>query len=499
MVRNARASKSPVPPAVRRSSRQSTPVRDLASPPPQPASAARATRASAAGLPSSTSAPSFASLAPPVPDVSAAAGGSPGRGPRKSTSTRALSPRVAAKMSRPALPTHAANKQMTDDGKGGAAKPAKLHKVKTQTLHLGEDNGTIMIARVKCPVPKDVPGHIIKRFDTNAVSASSLFRAAFPTATEDEEAVEMRWIVVGSRGQYGDTAAAGMEHVESKKLSGTWIPAKHAHALATEYGIIRYARDLIDFAEPSSSSGPDTPQAPAAGSARDEFDDSPAVRSPKSKRARVASPLASKTSNAQALSGASGPGVSIFQTLATSEETGEVTETTEVKVDVPVAAPSAEEAEAAPAFDEAGAQQLREARELVESLKQSGTLSELSEATRIPESAKTNKRALEKDEDDDEDAPLPTEGTLADALGTVDNRSFWGKLFRRNRRKPTQASRETRALPAPRAVAQQQEVAPIPQVIVRDEDQETEGRRWAAGLGLAVAVGATAAAPYLFG
>lgn len=176
-----------------------------------------------------------------------------------------------------------------------------------------------------------------------------------------------------------------------------------------------------------------------------------------------------------------------------------MTETTEVKVDVPVAAPSAEEAEAAPAFDEAGAQQLREARELVESLKQSGTLSELSEATRIPESAKTNKRALEKDEDDDEDAPLPTEGTLADALGTVDNRSFWGKLFRRNRRKPTQASRETRALPAPRAVAQQQEVAPIPQVIVRDEDQETEGRRWAAGLGLAVAVGATAAAPYLFG
>lgn len=223
---------------------------------------------------------------------------------------------------------------------------------------------------------------------------------------------------------------------------------------------------------------------------------SPVVRSPKSKRARVASPLASKTSNAQALSGASGPGVSIFQTLATSDETGEVTETTEVKVDVPVAAPSAEEAEAAPAFDEAGAQQLREARELVESLKQSGTLSELSEATRIPESAKTNKRALETDDDDD-DTPLPTQGTLADALGTVDNRSFWGKLFRRNRRKPTQASRETRALPAPRAV--QQEVAPIPQVIVRDDDQETEGRRWAAGLGLAVAVGATAAAPYLFG
>ena len=80
--------------------------------------------------------------------------------------------------------------------------------------------------------------HIIKRFETNAVSASSLFRAAFPTATEDEEAVEMRWIVVGSRGQYGDTAAAGMEHVESKKLSGTWCVGdeRTCHCFAPRFG-----------------------------------------------------------------------------------------------------------------------------------------------------------------------------------------------------------------------------------------------------------------------
>lgn len=32
----------------------------------------------------------------------------------------------------------------------------------------------------------------------------------------------MRWVAVGSRGKYGDTAIAGMEHDESKKLSGTW-------------------------------------------------------------------------------------------------------------------------------------------------------------------------------------------------------------------------------------------------------------------------------------
>lgn len=77
---------------------------------------------------------------------------------RKSASTRALSPRVAAKVSRPPLPTHAANTLFPKekDGKGGKA--AKVHKVKTQTLHLGEEGGTIMIARVKCPVPKNVPG-----------------------------------------------------------------------------------------------------------------------------------------------------------------------------------------------------------------------------------------------------------------------------------------------------------------------------------------------------
>lgn len=226
-------------------------------------------------------------------------------------------------------------------------------------------------------------------------------------------------------------------------------------------------------------------------------DQSPAVHSPRSKRARVSSPLADKAASPKALSGASGPDVSIFQTLATAEKTGDVTETTEVKVDVPAAAAAEPESEAAPAFDEAGAQQLREARELVESLKQSGTLSELGDATEIPAApTHSKKRALEHDAEA-EDA-LPTEGTLADVMGTVDNRSFWGKLFRRNRRKPTQASRETRTLPAPR-VGQQQQATGVPQVVLQDADEEAEGRRWAAGLGLAVAVGATAAAPYLFG
>lgn len=239
---------------------------------------------------------------------------------------------------------------------------------------------------------------------------------------------------------------------------------------------------------------------------------SPATRSPRAKRARVSSPLASKgasTSSAtttQALSGASGPGVTILQTLATADS-GAITETTEVKVDVPVTGATADD-DAAPQFDADADAQIAAAQKLVDSLKKEHVLADLAEASHIPDphpssaapstssssQKKQTKRALEADEDE-----LPASGTLADALTTVDNRSFFSKLFRRNARRkvPTQAGRETRALPAPRAARQQS----IPEVVVREEDGDVQGetRRWAAGFGLAVAVGATAAAPYLFG
>lgn len=36
-----------------------------------------------------------------------------------------------------------------------------------------------------------ISGHLIRRTDTDAVSASSLFRAAFPYASQEAEAAEM--------------------------------------------------------------------------------------------------------------------------------------------------------------------------------------------------------------------------------------------------------------------------------------------------------------------
>lgn len=181
-----------------------------------------------------------------------------------------------------------------------------------------------------------------------------------------------------------------------------------------------------------------------------------------------------------ALSGASSAGVSILQTLSTDGETGITTETTEVKVDVPVVTPLPS-TNGLIATDEEVAAQIEAAQKLVESLKESGTLAELAESTSIEGS---KKRALEGEEDEE---ALPESGTLADVL--VDRRGFFGKLFKRApkaRKVPTHAGREIRVAGSQIAVMEQQGLAP-------------EGRRWMAGVGLAVAVGATAAAPYLFG
>lgn len=39
-----------------------------------------------------------------------------------------------------------------------------------------------------------ISGHIIRRTDTDAVSASSLFRSAFPYASNEAEAAEMKFV-----------------------------------------------------------------------------------------------------------------------------------------------------------------------------------------------------------------------------------------------------------------------------------------------------------------
>ncbi|ORY74311.1 hypothetical protein BCR35DRAFT_306776 [Leucosporidium creatinivorum] len=467
--------KSPSQP-VRRSSRASTPTN----------------RATSPRLATSASTPSISSLAPPPASTGSAV--------RKSSSTRALSPKPPKSTSRPPLPQHHVNQLMQDT-------KAKVHKVKLQTLHLGQPGDTITIARVKCPVPKGVPGHLIKRFDTNAVSASSLFRAAFPTSSAEDEAAEMAWLAKGAKGKYGDTKAAGVESDPDRKLTGTWIPAANAAALALEYGILRYAEELIIHEAPSVDIGAET--AP-------DSEESPAVRSPRSKRARLASPPSSglsptpksptskspRTTRASAttLSGASSEGVSILQTLSTAPD-GEVTETTEVKIDVPVREADKDAVrDGMASSEEVMAEQIKESQQLVEKLKKEGALKALAQSTDLASSSSSgNKRALEEDEN------TPTDATSAAAVADQEEMikpGFFGRLIGR---KPRSAGtgrevRQRRAAPRLSAgAASEEEAVEAGQQVMLVERQEVEGRRWVAGFGLALAVGATAAAPYLFG
>ncbi|KAK4058488.1 hypothetical protein OIO90_000650 [Microbotryomycetes sp. JL221] len=456
---------------LRRSSRASTPTQ----------------RATSPRLSVSASTPSLASLAAPPPSYSTATR----RSPRQTLSpapSYAPVPRT-----RPTLPTKDANKFMPE-WKG------RMHKVKTQTLHLNDSDDTIKIARVKVPVPKGVPGHIIKRFDTGAVSASSLFRAAFPTASQDDEATEMAWIREGSNKKYGDTRQAGHEDDATQKLSGVWVSIKHAPALAKEYGILRFAQDLIDYTEEDGH-----PATEASGFGDSENDSPAAIKSPRAKRARVTSPPAaavtSPTPRSQALSGASANGVSIMQTLATDTDTGIVTETTQVKVDVPVLeADSNAVSNGLVASDELVAEQIEQAKQLVETLKQDGTLTQLTQATNI---VGGTKRALERDDDEaDED-----EGD--DKRQFVDRRGFFGKIFRRGPSTTTTTTRRASGRRGQAPITAGRQIKPVPQtqdeqtaqeLLVYEADQEqVEGRRWVAGFGLALAVGATAAAPFFFG
>ncbi|SCV67886.1 BQ2448_5497 [Microbotryum intermedium] len=471
-------------PAPRRSSRASTPTARASTP------TARASTPTARASTPTARAKSPGTTPPPAPSISStlappSAGRKPassssasGRGlspkPRSTTGTgsgQAKSPASTGAKTRPQLPLSDKNDLLLES-------KAKLHKVKTQTLQLGPPtNETIVIARVKCPVPKGVPGHLIKRFDTNAISASSFFRAAFPTASIAAENAEMKYIAAHPK-QFGNTKIAGRENDEAHRLSGTWIPCDKALALAEEYGLTRFATDLVNYEQPATS------DAAAENSEADRFrqmtPQSPALRSPRSKRARVQSPRAAASPTPKsALSGSSANGVSILQTLSTDAKTGVTTETTEVKVDVPVSAAAEASSNGLVASDEAVAAQIAQAKQLVEDLKASGTLAKLTQDTTIPSSSAA-KRAHEEDEDE-----LPQTGTLADALR--DDRGFFGKLFRRRpnggRRVPVNAGRAIRPAPAQLALVQR---------------EEAEGRRWVAGFGLALAVSATAAAPYLF-
>ncbi|KAI7938439.1 hypothetical protein MJO28_015359 [Puccinia striiformis f. sp. tritici] len=52
----------------------------------------------------------------------------------------------------------------------------KMKTLRTQDIRLGASS-IIQIARIKIPAPDKVSTHLIRRFDTDAISASSFFKS----------------------------------------------------------------------------------------------------------------------------------------------------------------------------------------------------------------------------------------------------------------------------------------------------------------------------------
>ncbi|EPS99934.1 hypothetical protein FOMPIDRAFT_1050267 [Fomitopsis schrenkii] len=69
--------------------------------------------------------------------------------------------------------------------------PAKPPQVKFQEIIRNGESA--IVARLKIQTPS-VHVFVLRRFDTGAISLTTMFRAAFPTATDDHEKAESSWI-----------------------------------------------------------------------------------------------------------------------------------------------------------------------------------------------------------------------------------------------------------------------------------------------------------------
>lgn len=82
---------------------------------------------------------------------------------------------------------------------------------------------------------------ILRRYDTGAISITTLFRAAFPTASDQEERDEISWV----SHHHDLTGANGGVEEDRVRFSGRWGPPSIAQLLADDYGIGHLLPPLI--------------------------------------------------------------------------------------------------------------------------------------------------------------------------------------------------------------------------------------------------------------
>lgn len=90
-------------------------------------------------------------------------------------------------------------------------------------------------------------GHafVLRRYDTGAVSLTTMFRAAFPLANEQEEKAEIQWVrdTYDLSGTNGSAREAGIT-----RLAGTWVHPPLAIELGKTYALGPLIETMIDAA-----------------------------------------------------------------------------------------------------------------------------------------------------------------------------------------------------------------------------------------------------------
>ncbi|KAF9475395.1 hypothetical protein BDN70DRAFT_883763 [Pholiota conissans] len=131
-------------------------------------------------------------------------------------------------VARPSLPVRYANPNIKDHLKAPNLPPVKYQILNCQ----GKD---ILVGRLKIETPTDT-GHafILRRFDTGAISLTTMFRAAFPNASDSDERQEIQWVrdTYDLSGNNGSTKDA---HIT--RLAGTWVSPSVALELGKAYAL----------------------------------------------------------------------------------------------------------------------------------------------------------------------------------------------------------------------------------------------------------------------
>ncbi|KAG8953116.1 hypothetical protein FRC04_003063 [Tulasnella sp. 424] len=120
---------------------------------------------------------------------------------------------------RPSLPIADYNIKLQDE--------AVHQPVKFQIIV--RDGHEIIVGRVKVPTPNN-HAFILRRFDTGAISLSTMFRAAYPSASEEAEKAELTWVKT-------NYDIAGQNGGGKLRLAGIWVPPGLALHFADHYGL----------------------------------------------------------------------------------------------------------------------------------------------------------------------------------------------------------------------------------------------------------------------